>query len=379
MTPRTRIVAATLGATLLGGALVAAPATAQQRDYTNGLATHGVPTDTDVPHVSVDANRSTVQLTMHTENLGDDFDAEVYLAQRKVPDGGHGLMMRAEVRNGVVTGLYGSSMPDVTEEVNVTQLPADALAFSRRGADVTLGVRTSLLPWTGPIHVGGQLDDRAGSTRFIAESAPTGFGVFPTFLGPITTAADPTTTALSLSAPRQVFGQPRATVLTARVPAGAAGSVTFRDGATALGTVKQVGGVARLSLPRTLRAGVHTLTATFAPADRARYSTSTAATWLSVSAQPTTTAVRLSKGKQKYRGKPARLVVTISGRASGTVTVLDGRRRLKVVRVKDGRAAYTLPRTLKAGKHRITAVFRPATAGTYAGSTSNTVRLRVTR
>lgn len=381
MTSRRRLAAATLGAALLSGTLAATtatPAVAQQRDFVNGLATHGVPTDTDVPRVSVDANRSTVQVTMHTENLGGDYDADVYLGQRKVADGGHGVTLRAEVRDGVLVSLVGTSLLDVTADAGVTPLPASAVTFGRRGADVVLGVRTTSLPWTGPINVGGRLDGRSGSsTRLVLESFDLG-ATAPVLLGPVTTAADPTTTALTLSATRQVYGQARATVLTAKVPTGVAGTVTFRDGATTLGTTRAAAGAARLTLPRTLRAGTHTLTATFSPADRLRYSTSTAATWLTVSAQPTTTVVRLSKSTQKLRGKASRATITVSGRASGTVIVLDGRRRLATVRLKDGRATSTLPRTLKAGKHRITAVYRPAVAGTYARSTSRPVRLRVT-
>ncbi|WP_019143868.1 Ig-like domain-containing protein [Aeromicrobium massiliense] len=380
MTPRRRLAAAALGAALLGGTLAAAPASAQQREYTNPLSTPTVTTDLDVPSLSVDATPSTLDVRLRTENLGGDYTVELLLAQRRTLDGGHGINLRAEVSDDVVTSLSGFAVPDVTKEGDVTPLPASTLGFQRTGGLLRITLATTSVVWDGGIHVGGRLRETSGNDRFFAAAFNLESGLPPTLFGPITTAADPTSTTLGLSASRQVYGQTRPTVLTAKVPAGVTGSVTFRDGARTLGVVKQAGGTARLTLPRTLLAGTHTLTATFVPTDRTRHSTSTAATWLTVSPHATTTAVRLSKAKQRLRGsKPARATITVSGRAPGTVTVYDGRRKLRTVRLSAGRATYTLPRTLKVGRHSIKAVYRPATTGTYAASTSSTVRLTVTR
>lgn len=379
MTPRRRLAAATLGAALLGGTLAAAPATAQQREYTNTLSTPAVPTDLDVATVGVDANRSTLTIRFGSQNLGDDFNAVAYVTEQKKGSSGKLLIVDAVVSDGDLLRLTAGTVADAGGEFDPVDLPDGSAQFVRRGNELVFTVKASAIPWSGPVHVGGRLDSPDGS-RFVAESFDFTTGTAPTFFGPITTAADPTTTTLGLSSSRQVYGQTRPTVLTAKVPAGVAGSVTFRDGARTLGVVKQAGGTARLTLPRTLLAGAHTLTATFVPTDRTHYSTSTAATWLTVAPQATTTAVRLSKTKQRLRGsKPARATITVSGRAAGTVTVYDGRRKLRTIRLSAGRATYTLPRTLTAGRHSIKAVYRPATAGTYAASTSRTVRLTVTR
>ncbi|WP_165570360.1 Ig-like domain-containing protein [Aeromicrobium sp. IC_218] len=376
MTARSRLAALSIATALAAGVLAATPATAQQRSYTNPMATPDR-TDAGIVSVGVDATPTTVSVRLRTENLPGDFRVSAYLTQHRYADHGGLLILDAGVEGGVLRGTSGTSVANVFQGGS-TELPAGTVRYARQGADVVLSVDTRHLTWSGPLHAGGNLQSMVGG-GMAAVSYDPGTDDAPTFFGPITTAADATTTTLGRSAARQVYGQARPTVVTAKVPAAVAGSVVFRDGATPLGTVKPAGGVARLSLPRTLRAGMHTVTATFVPTDRVRYSTSTASTSLSVTAQATRTTVRLSSGRQTYRGEPVRVTVTVSGRPTGTVTVLDGRRRLKTVRVKDGRATYTLPRTLAAGKHRIKATFRPATAGTFRASTSASRTLTVRR
>lgn len=376
MTARSRLAALSIATALAAGALAATPATAQQRSYTNPMATPDR-TDAGIVSVGVDATPSTISVHLRTENLPTDHSVTAYLTQHRYADHGGLLVLEADVENGSLRGTSGISVADVAHGGS-TELPSGTVRYARQGADVVLSVDTRHLTWSGPLHVGGNLQSASGGGMAAVSFDPETERA-PTFFGPVSAAADPTTTTLARSAARQVYGQARPTVLTAKVPATVAGSVVFRDGTTILGTIKQTGGVARLGVPRTLRAGVHTLTATFVPTDRVRHSTSTAGTSLSVSAQATRTTLRLSSSRQTYRGEPVRVTVTVSGRPTGTVTVLDGRRRLKTVRVKDGRATYTLPRTLKAGKHRIKATFRPAHAGTFDGSTSASRTLTVRR
>ena len=79
-----------------------------------------------------------------------------------------------------------------------------------------------------------------------------------------------TTTSLSANRPSQASGSSWKVKMTASVASGAvhpAGIVTFTDGATTLGTssVNTVTGLATLQLPRAMVAGVHSITASFAP------------------------------------------------------------------------------------------------------------------
>lgn len=376
MTARRRITAAVLGATLLGGALTAAPATAQQRDYANPLATVST-SDLDITKVTADANRGTVGVRLVTQNLGDTFTIEVDLSENRVPASGRMTILRAKVEDGTAVSVTGTTVPDMAVESRDVPLPTTAVGFTRRDAELELSVDTSALPWSGLFHVGAWLQDEEFSV-IAAERFDRGQDFAPTFFGPVSTAPDATRTTVRLSSPGQTFGRTPARVVAAAAPA-VPGTMTFYDGRTRLASVAAPRGTASLALPATLRAGAHALRVVFSPTDTARRAASAGGGTLRVSAQATTTTVRLSKVKQRYRGTPARVAVTVSGRASGTVTVHDGRRRLATLRLKAGRATYALPRTLKPGRHSLKAVYRPAVAGTYAGSTSRTVRLTVTR
>lgn len=92
----------------------------------------------------------------------------------------------------------------------------------------------------------------------------------------------------------------------------------------------------------------------------------------------TTITAKLSATSQKVGGKPAKLTIRVNGGGSpsGTVTIIDGRRKLRTLAVRAHRATtYTLPRKLKAGLHKITIKFTPTNAA-YAASTK-VVKVRV--
>ncbi|MFD3486244.1 Ig-like domain-containing protein [Streptomyces sp. NPDC058665] len=89
-------------------------------------------------------------------------------------------------------------------------------------------------------------------------------------------AAEPTTTTLTAT-PANTSPAGTEVKLTAAVtPAGAAGKVTFLDGATELGAVDVAAGAAELKT-KTLAAGPHTLTAKYVPTDPAAYAPSDSA------------------------------------------------------------------------------------------------------
>lgn len=88
---------------------------------------------------------------------------------------------------------------------------------------------------------------------------------------------------------------------------------------------------------------------------------------------------RLTKKTQKIGRAPASLRIKISGSATGRVDIADGRKFLKRLSVKAGKAVtFKLPRRLKVGAHRIKVSFVPADKSKFTAS-SRTVRLRVRR
>jgi len=104
-----------------------------------------------------------------------------------------------------------------------------------------------------------------GSGPALASTAAT-LTVNPLVVPP---AATPTTLTLGVTGTR-AFGQTQ--VLTATVTPAADGTVTFRDGATVLGTAAVSAGTATRSVALPL--GTHSVSATFAPADPAAYAAS---------------------------------------------------------------------------------------------------------
>lgn len=97
-----------------------------------------------------------------------------------------------------------------------------------------------------------------------------------------------------------------------------------------------------------------------------------------VKAASTKTKVALTKSKVKY-GKAAKVKVTVtagSTKATGTVVVYDGKKKLKRATLKGGKVTVTLPKSLKRGKHKIKVTYTPNSA-TFKASTSATKILRV--
>jgi hypothetical protein len=162
-----------------------------------------------------------------------------------------------------------------------------------------------------------------------------------------------TTTALRLGSGSVVTGT--AVTATATVAPAAAGTVTFKDGATVLATARTgAGGVATAAI-RPTAIGAHAITASFAPTDATSYSGSTSA---SVSLKVVDKA--LGKLKETFaasvkKGKKATGKVTLATPAglTTTVTIYDGAKVLKKVTLKKGVSAkVTLPK-LKKGTHKL--------------------------
>ncbi|MEV7281491.1 Ig-like domain-containing protein [Streptomyces sp. NPDC093111] len=189
-----------------------------------------------------------------------------------------------------------------------------------------------------------------------------------------------TTTSLAVS-PAGPVVEATPVTLTANVgPAGATGTVQFRDNGTALGApVPVAGGRATLTTSALTRGG-HTLTAAFTPASTAHNPSASAGVTYTVDAAPataTTTALAVSPSGTADQYSPVALTATVSpASAAGSVKFQDTAggttTTLATVPVTGGQAAFGTS-ALPPGDHSFTAVFVPADSGAYTASTSGAV------
>jgi len=171
-------------------------------------------------------------------------------------------------------------------------------------------------------------------------------------------AAAPTTTTLSTPANPAVAGQ--AQLLTATVASSAgtpAGTVTFFDGNTALGSATlNASGQATLTVA--LGAGSHSLTASFGATSAFAASTSAAVTD-TVTRAATSTALSASLNAV-VSGQSVVFTAAVApgaGTPTGTVTFMDGNTVLGTTAVGAGGKAIFATSFSAAGSHTITAVY----------------------
>lgn len=174
-----------------------------------------------------------------------------------------------------------------------------------------------------------------------------------------TVNAASTTTTLSASPNPSPSGQ--SVTLTATVsPSTASGTITFMDGAAALGSGALTSGTAGYTTA-TLPAGTHYLTAIYNGDDSNAASTS--ATFIETIDPVATTITLASSLSPSAPGQPVILTAVVSvSNASGTVTFMDGSTNLGSAPLAAGTASLAVS-TLASGIHGITA--------TYSGDSSN--------
>jgi len=182
-----------------------------------------------------------------------------------------------------------------------------------------------------------------------------------------------TTTTLSSSANSSAFDQTVTFTATVQPPAGttAAGTVTFMDGATSLGSATLSSNSAQLAVSA-LTVGTHAVTAIYAGAANLSGSTSTVLSQV-VNGASTTTAVSSSTNPSIF-GQGITLSATIQtafgGNATGTITLLDGTTSLGTATVTSNAAQLSLSSLLE-GSHSITAKY--SGDANFSGSTSTTL------
>ncbi len=158
------------------------------------------------------------------------------------------------------------------------------------------------------------------------------------FMGLAAHAQSATTTVLSASANPTVVGQ-RVTLTATVTGAAPTGTVTFKDGATAIGTGTVTGGVASYDATF-ITAASHSLTAVYG--GDAGNAASTSPAVVETVAARTTTTVLASAANPGLAGQPILLTATVSGtNPTGTVTFRDGATTLGTGTVTAGVATYT--------------------------------------
>ncbi|WP_081844426.1 S8 family serine peptidase [Cellulomonas sp. URHE0023] len=184
--------------------------------------------------------------------------------------------------------------------------------------------------------------------------------------------ATPTTTTLKVSGPKTAGKE--LTLKATVEPKEAAGTVTFLDGATPVGTAEVVKGKASVTVK--LGAGEHSLTASFAPSDSTYAASTSEAVTVTIKKSTSTTTLKLSDNSAPY-GSATTATVKVTGASAapaGEVTIKDhghviGTGTLAVTGLV-GTATIALPTDLAAGTHQLTAVF----AGSADVSGSHTQR-----
>ena len=171
------------------------------------------------------------------------------------------------------------------------------------------------------------------------------------------------TTTLASSANPSTYGN--SVTFTATVPAGATGTVTFKDGVSTLGTGIISGTTATFSTA-TLTGGSHSITAVYGGDTNYATSTSSAVSQ-TVNTASTTTTLASSANPSTY-GNSVTFTATVPAGATGTVTFKDGVSTLGTGIISGTTATFSTA-TLTGGSHSVTAVYGGDT--NYATSTSS--------
>lgn len=146
------------------------------------------------------------------------------------------------------------------------------------------------------------------------------------------------TLSLTRNPGSSVYGQTVTLTATAS-PVGATGVVTFRDGATVLGTATLNNGVATLAVS-TLSVATHSLSATYA-GDANFLAFTTAAQSHVVAKAPTTTTVVSSLNPSRRNQAVTFTATVVAPGATGQVRFFNGSSTLGTVNLLNGVAAYT--------------------------------------
>ncbi|MDM4763544.1 hypothetical protein QT381_11035 [Galbitalea sp. SE-J8] len=382
--------------------LAATPASANSASFPNPLAA-----SSGLRITSIDANydETSLVVTQHVADVaptGDWSTTLVILPQPTIVATG----TPPDIFGVIFYVTAGVADLQVVHVVGSTSVPVDPAGVSVLRNDVTHTITTTIptatVPYPGDIYLVSTLQDSVAPDQALAAQSYSGTEL--TGLGPIRPAPAPTSIVATATSSTQSVDGPTAAIIAIVNPSGAAGSVQVLDGGSAIASAPVTNGIAVVPIPSTLAVGDHTLTSRFVPADDTAFASSLSSALpftvksivgpagpagppgpagpagpaASPASKATTTALALSKPSQKHGSKKvAKLTVTVSPTAAGTVAVYDGTKVLKTLTVKKGKASYAFPKTLKKGAHKIRAVFVPSNFAAFAASASKTVKFTV--
>jgi hypothetical protein len=270
-----------------------------------------------------------------------------------------------------------------TVHLTATVTPAAAGKVQFKDGSTSIGGPVTV---SGGVATGSTSTLSGGShnlTAVFTPTDPTAFNGSTSNTVPytITSAAQNTTTNLTVSpSSPQVAGT---TVhLTATVtPGNVTGTVQFMDGTTNIGSPVTVsGGIAKTSTS-SLSVGPHNLSAVLTPTDPTAFNGSTSNTvpyTITSAAQNTTTTLAVAPPSPEPLGTTVHLTATVTPAAAGTVQFKDGVANIGSPVGVSGGVATTSTSALGAGSHSLTAVFAPTDPTAFNGSTSSTVPYTIT-
>ncbi len=200
-------------------------------------------------------------------------------------------------------------------------------------------------------------------TAFYAGDSTYGSSTSAALTQTVNKASSTTTVTSSLNP----SGGGQAVTFTATIsPNTATGTVTFKDGATILGTATLSStGKATLTTSSLTTSGPHTITAVYG--GDSNFNTSTSAKFTQTVKKASATTIK-SSNASSTSGQPVTFTATVTAGATGSITFMDGTRTLKTIAITPGMAVSYTTTTLAAGPHSITAVY--SGDNTYGGSTS---------
>ncbi|WP_110206699.1 Ig-like domain repeat protein [Nocardioides daejeonensis] len=198
----------------------------------------------------------------------------------------------------------------------------------------------------------------AGAHNYTARFLPTGVAYQGSVSAPVAVTVKAAAQVAAVVAPVSTsYGKAAKVTVTVT---GAAGEVTGQVTATAGGkkvTGSLASGTATLTLPADVAVGTQTVAVAYA--GNATYGTGTATAELAVSKGITSLKSAFAKKIKKNKKASGKVTVTIPGsalKASGKVTVKEGKKVLGTGTLKAGVAKVTL-KSLKKGKHKLTVSF----------------------
>jgi len=287
------------------------------------------------------------------------------------------------------SGNYGSSTATATQSVNAAATSTAVTSSqnpSSSGQAVTFTATVTANPPSGATPVGSVtffVDGVAVATVGLSGSGTANFTTTTLSPGPHTIVASynpgnsnfspssattnqsvltaTTTTITSSKNPSNVGDSVTFTATVSGSGGTPTGTVTFKDGATALATVPLSGTTATFTTS-SLTAGSHSITASYN--GDATFSASTSPTLTQVVNQPgltATTTTLTSSANPSNLGQPVTLTATVAptsgaGTPTGTVTFTDGATTLGTGTLSGGQATFTTS-SLSAGNHTITASY----------------------